>query len=139
MDPTTQSSAGAGYAPAPVRSGGLHICIVDDDASLRRALTRLLVAAGFVVEAFPSAEEFLASGASADCFVLDVLLGGMSGLELHDHLVRAGSTTPVIFVTAYDDLVARESARKGWTVPCVRKPFDEHAILAAIHQAAGAP
>ena len=139
MERSTQSPPEAGRATAAPHNGARHICIVDDDVSLRRALKRLLVAAGFTVEAYASAEEFLASAVSADCLVLDVLLGGMSGLELYDHLFRSGCTTPVIFVTAYDDLVARESARKGWSAPCVRKPFDEEALLSAIHKAAGAP
>ena len=113
----------------------LIIGVVEDDPSYRRALRRLLSAAGFRVVAFASAEEFLASksaGATA-CLVLDVYLGGMSGFDLQQHLATAGVPIPAIFITAHDDPVTRERARSG--VAYLQKPFREAALLAAIQQA----
>jgi FixJ family two-component response regulator len=117
------------------------VCVVDDDVSLLRALRRLLSAAGFAVEAFSSAEEFLASRHSAPprCLVLDVRLGGMSGFDLHEWLRRSGSTIPVIFITAHDDPTTRECARRAGAVRCLGKPLDEVELIAAIHQTSVAP
>ena len=101
------------------------IGLVEDDPSFRRALRRLLSAAGFSVAAFASAEEFLASesaGATA-CLVLDVHLGGMSGFDLQQRLATAGVPIPAIFITAHDDPVTRERARSG--VAYLQKPFRE--------------
>ena len=113
------------------------VCVVDDDASLLRALKRLLGAAGFAVEPFASAEEFLerAHPAKPECLVLDVRLGGMSGFELQDRLVACGASIPIIFITAHDDAATRERARKAGALAYLRKPFDDQALLAAIRKA----
>ncbi len=115
------------------------VCVIDDDASLLRALRRLLVAGGFTVEVFASAEAFLGSerGRSADCLVLDVHLGGLSGFELHDRLVAAGRRIPVIFITAHDDSTTRERARRAGAVEYLRKPFDDESLIGAIQKALG--
>ena len=113
------------------------ISVVEDDPSFRRALRRLLSAAGFSVAAFASAEDFLASdsaGATA-CLVLDVHLGGMSGFDLQQRLATAGVPIPAIFITAHDDPVTRERARSG--VAYLQKPFREDALIGAIQQALG--
>jgi FixJ family two-component response regulator len=101
----------------------LTIGVVEDDASFRRALRRLLGGAGFTVATFASAEEFLASNSSGAtaCLVLDVHLGGMSGFDLQERLTAAGVPIPAIFITALDGR-SRASARdRGWP----RKPFRE--------------
>ena len=111
------------------------IGVVEDDPSFRRALRRLLSAAGFSVATFASAEEYLASertGAPA-CLVLDVHLDGMSGFDLLQRLATAGVLIPTIFITAHDDPVTRERARSG--VAYLQKPFREDALIGAIHQA----
>ena len=111
------------------------IGVVEDDPSFRRALQRLLSAAGFNVATFASAEEFLASerpGAPA-CLVLDIHLDGMSGFDLQQRLATAGVPIPTIFITAHDDPVTRERARSG--VAYLRKPFREDALIGAIQQA----
>ena len=113
------------------------IGVVEDDPSFRRALRRLLSAAGFSVAVFASAEEFLASesasaGATA-CLVLDVHLGGMSGFDLQQRLATAGVPIPAVFITAHDDPVTRERARSG--VAYLQKPFREAALIGAIQQA----
>jgi FixJ family two-component response regulator len=111
------------------------IGLVEDDPSFRRALQRLLSAAGFSVAAFASAEEFLASdsaGATA-CLVLDVYLGGMTGFDLQQRLTTAGIPIPTIFITAHDDPVTRERARSGMAY--LQKPFREDALIGAIQRA----
>ena len=113
----------------------LTIGVVEDDASFRRALGRLLSAAGYSVAAFASAEEFLASesqGATA-CLVLDIHLGGMSGFDLQQRLATAGVPIPTVFITAHDDPVTRERARSG--LAYLQKPFREDALIGAIQQA----
>jgi FixJ family two-component response regulator len=111
------------------------IGVVEDDASFLRALGRLLSGAGFTVATFASAEEFLASDSAArtSCLVLDIHLGGMSGFDLQQHLVAAGMQIPTIFITAADDAATRKRARSG--AAYLRKPFREHALLGAIHEA----
>jgi FixJ family two-component response regulator len=116
------------------------VCVVDDDPSLLRALGRLLRAAGFTVQAFGSAEEFLETKHPVPprCLVLDVRLGGMSGFELHDRLVAAGTAPPVVFITAHDDPVTRERARRAGAVQYLRKPFEEAALVDALYRATAA-
>jgi FixJ family two-component response regulator len=122
-----------GGADAPL------VCVVDDDLSLLRGLRRLLGARGLTVETFPSAEAFLAfpQRARTACLVLDLHLGGMSGLELQEHLRAGASRLPVIFVTADDDQPTRERAERAGAVAYLSKPFDDHALLAAIDRALG--
>jgi len=88
------------------------VAIVDDDESLCRSLGRLLRHAGFQPLTFPSAESFIRSPERAHlkCLLLDIQLGGMSGLELHRLLLAEGDRTPVIYITAHDEPAARTEA-----------------------------
>jgi len=115
------------------------VCVIDDDASLLRALQRLLGAGGFRVKTFSSAEDFLASAypATTRCLVLDVHLGGLSGFELHERLVAGGRHIPVIFITARDDAATQERARSAGAVEYLRKPFDDESLIAGINRALG--
>ena len=108
----------------------LTVDIVDDDADLRRALRRLLSANGFSVRVHESAEAYLASRNEPDCLVLDVQLGGISGLQLYSRLHERTPVPPVVFITAHQD-VADDLARSGHT--CLQKPFDELALVNAIN------
>ncbi len=101
------------------------IGIVDDDASVLRALRRLLGGAGFTVKAFESAEEFLGlqHPESIQCLLLDVHMPGLSGFELQERLTDA--QIPIIFITANDDAPTRERAQRGG-VAYLPKPFDAH-------------
>jgi FixJ family two-component response regulator len=119
--------------PAPV------VCIIDDDASLLRALSRLLAAAGFIVTAFASAEDFLgdAQRIPPACLVLDIHLGGLSGFELQERLVRQGESIPVVFITAHDEAAARARASRAGAVAYLCKPFDQEALIEAIDRAIG--
>ena len=113
------------------------IAIVDDDPSVRKALERLLKAAGFEATSFASAPEFLQGGLAAapECVLLDIHLGGMSGFELYEQLSAAGSTVPVIFITAHDDDSTREHARQVGSSGYLPKPLEQHMLLGAIYQA----
>jgi FixJ family two-component response regulator len=93
-------------------TGTVPIAIIDDDASLCRSLGRLLRAAGFRPLSFLSAEEFLASPERPGlrCLLIDIQLGGMSGIALHRQLLAEGDTTPVIYITAHDEPSARIEA-----------------------------
>ena len=115
------------------------VCVIDDDDSLLRALRRLLDATGFRVETFSSAEQFLASDhrGRADCLILDVHLGGLSGLDLQERLARSGVNTPVVIITAHDDPLTRERARRAGAIEYLRKPFDDESLIDAILRSMG--
>jgi FixJ family two-component response regulator len=113
------------------------IAIVDDDPSVRRALHRLVQAAGYTVQSFASAHEFLHSlpGCRAACLVLDIHLDGMSGFELQQRLAADGVGIPVIFVTAHDDAPTRERIEGSGAAGHLWKPVDEQELLDAIRRA----
>lgn len=115
------------------------VYVVDDDDSLLRALRRLLGATGFRVETFSSAEELLGSEhrGRADCLVLDVHLGGLSGFDLQERLATSGVRTPIVIITAHDDLRTRERAQRAGAIEYLRKPFDDDSLIDAIHRAIG--
>src|SRR3954466_13408182 len=88
------------------------IVVVDDDPMMLKGVQRLLMANGFETEVFASGEALLNSTSRGEpaCFLLDIHLGGMSGIDLCHRLVAAGSTAPVIFMTAFDDEATRQEA-----------------------------
>jgi FixJ family two-component response regulator len=111
------------------------VSIVDDDASVRRSLYRLIRSARLEVRVFASAEEFLDSDrpCDADCLILDVRLPGMSGIDLHRHLLASRGNVPVIFITAHgSDDRARLEAASDWTVAYFTKPFSGDDLLEAV-------
>jgi FixJ family two-component response regulator len=111
------------------------VSIVDDDESVRESLPDLLRQFGFAVEAFFSAEEFLASewvGQTA-CLILDVALPGMSGPELHRELERRDQSIPVVFITAHETESARLRPLARPDVQLLFKPFSETALLGALN------
>ena len=114
-----------------------YVAIVDDDDGVARSLGRLLRAAGVQPVTYPSAEAFLADvkRPQFDCLVLDVQLGGMSGIELARRLDAVGSMTPVVFITAHDEAELREEAAPLHCVAYLRKSDPAEAVLAAIRQA----
>src|ERR1700731_214715 len=101
------------------------IAVVEDDTIMLQGLNRLLLAHGFRVEKFTSAESFLDDVASceAKCLLVDIHLGGMSGIDLKRRLVSAGSDMPVIFMTAIDNKATRQEAFDVGCVAYLRKPF----------------
>ena len=107
------------------------VAVVDDDASVRRALARLLQSADFRALTYASAIEFLDTGLSSapDCVILDIHLGGMSGLELLSRLRELGHHLQVLIITAHDDAQAREAATRAGCVAYLRKPLDAKVLL----------
>ena len=122
------------------RNGRL-VCIVDDDASLRRSLRNLLSSVGFPVQTFDSAEAFLDArpGDSIGCVVLDVRMAGMSGLDLLKHLMASGSRIPVIMLTAHADEDTRRRSLEAGAVAFLEKPVRSAALLEAVRAALSSP
>jgi len=114
------------------------VAVIDDDPSMLRAAENLLDAHGFATKVFASAEEFLARGVATqvDCLLLDIHLGGMSGIELRRQLKVSGSGLPVIFMTALDDEAMCSQALKEGCVALLRKPFQARQLIDAIGKAA---
>ena len=112
------------------------ICIVDDDASVRRGFSRLLRSAGFEFRAYGDADGFLAAlpGGNRVCILLDIAMPRMSGPELQARLKERGIRFPVIAISAHDDDVARSTARMLGASRFLRKPVDDEALLDAIAQ-----
>ena len=108
------------------------IAIVDDDASVRRSLLRVVRSAGYNAEAFASARAFLEwlSTGRAACLVLDIKMNGMSGFDLQERLA-----VPVVFITADDDAPMRARIEKSGATALLRKPFDAETVLDAIRRA----
>jgi len=113
------------------------IFVVDDDASMREALQRLLRSVGLQVTTFASAREFLQHrGADVPgCLVLDVRLPGLSGLDLQHELATAQLDLPIIFMTGYGDIPMTVQAMKAGAVEFLIKPFRDQDLLDAIQQA----
>jgi FixJ family two-component response regulator len=113
------------------------ISIVEDDQPFRESMRKLMTALGYTVEAFPSAADFLASPllTATACLVSDVQMPGMTGIELHRHLMDAGYTIPTILVTAYPNEVARKRALKGGVVCYLCKPVDDEHLERCLRSA----
>ena len=113
------------------------ITVIDDDASFRRSTARLIVAAGHKVQTFANAGEFLRRNhpEPTSCIVLDVLMPGLSGLELQQKLARAGVQIPVIFVTGHGDIPTTVRAMKAGAIEFLTKPFRDRDLLNSIEQA----
>jgi FixJ family two-component response regulator len=117
----------------------MTVFLVDDDASVRRALTRLIRSAGYEVQAFASARDFLdcwrLSEESPGCLVLDVRMPGLSGLDLQRELQAANALLPIIFITGHGDIPMSVKAMKDGAVDFLPKPVRDKELLSAIKQA----
>jgi RNA polymerase sigma factor (sigma-70 family) len=113
------------------------IAIVDDDPSAREGLSTLIRSAGLQVETFVSAQEFLArpGAETPSCLVLDLQLPGLSGLDLQKRMAEVGLEIPIVFLTGHGNIPASVQAMKAGAVEFLTKPFDEHDLLQAIHEA----
>lgn len=116
----------------------IYIAVVDDDESVCRSLGRLLRAAGLQPITYASAESFLADKKHPQfgCLVLDVQLGGMSGIELAQKLVAEGGRTPTVFITAHDDPELRTQAETTGCAAFFRKTDSGTEVLEAIRTVA---
>lgn len=114
-----------------------RIAIVDDDASIREALKSLMRSVRFDVEAYASAEEFLASERLNEtaCLILDVTLPGMSGFELQSYLNIEQPGLPIVFITAHSDEASRQRALKGGAIDFLSKPVRRETLFKAIQSA----
>ncbi|MDR3101044.1 MAG: response regulator [Paraburkholderia sp.] len=124
-----------------IEHGNTVIHVVDDDASMRVALRRLLHGAGYEVRDYASAGEYLVSepDARSGCILLDLELGGPSGLELQQALLRHPRALPVVFMSAYSDVPRTVKAMKAGAVDFLLKPFDRRALFDALDAALSAP
>jgi FixJ family two-component response regulator len=113
------------------------VIVVDDDSSVRNALSSLIRSVGLDVEVFASAQQLLTSSHldEAACLVLDVRLPGSSGLDVQRQLASEGLRVPIIFMTAHGDIPMSVKAIKAGAVDFLQKPFREQDLLDAIHQA----
>lgn len=115
------------------------IAIVDDDHSVREALTSFLRSLGYAAIAFDSAEGLLKSKRrrSLSCVIADVQMPGMTGFELHKRMVTAGEPIPTILITAFPDESARQRALQAGVIGYFAKPFNEDNLLACIQSTLG--
>jgi FixJ family two-component response regulator len=114
--------------------GPLLVAVVDDDASVRKAIRRLLVASKLCVETFASGEEFLKSLAShsPDCLILDLHMPGLSGLDIQRHIARTSVNLPIVIITAHDESEARAKCLSAGAAAYLQKPIDDQVLLAAV-------
>ncbi len=103
------------------------ISIVEDDQPFRDSMRKLVTLLGYTVETFPSAADFLESPLLSEtaCLVTDIQMPGMTGVELHRHLIDAGYAIPTILVTAYPDEAVRDRALKDGVLCYLGKPVDD--------------
>ena len=113
------------------------VIVVDDNAGLLKSVARLLAHHGIDSRTFASAEALIESGSAqtATCLLLDIHLGGISGIELQRRLAASGSKCPVIFMTANDDEATHNEAVDAGCIAYLRKPFASHVLLDAIREA----
>src|SRR5678816_3208071 len=110
------------------------VYVVDDDASVREGVARLIRSAGVMTQTFASGEEFLATARpkNPSCLVLDVNLPGLTGLDLQQELAKSGVQVPIIFLSGHGDIPMTVRALKAGAVNFLTKPFDDQDLLNAI-------
>ena len=113
------------------------VAIVEDDHHFRESMRKLVTLLGYTVGAFASAADFLNSplAAETDCLVADVQLPGMTGIELHKHLIEVGRPIPTIIVTAYPNDAVRDRAVKDGVVCYLPKPVDDYHLEKCLRSA----
>ena len=113
------------------------ICVIDDDASMRRTIVALVRSAGYDASGFASAEEFLGCGTieAFACIITDVQMPGMSGIELKQHLTASQYSVPVIMITARHDPGLEAQATASGAVSFLRKPFDADVLIRSLEGA----
>jgi FixJ family two-component response regulator len=114
------------------------IYVVDDDPAVRKGLRRLLKSAGYGVESFASAEDFLVLDKcdnSPACLILDLQMSGMNGLALQEEITSQNRIMPIIFVTAHGDIPSSVKAIKNGAIDFLSKPFDDEKLFDAVEEA----
>lgn len=113
------------------------VAVVENDQAMLKALGRLLRASGYMAQLYASAELYLQRTEKTDvaCLVLDIDLGGLSGIELQQMLVGAGAAPPIVFVTSQAEDRYEAAAQRLGCLAYLRKPFDSRDLLRALDQA----
>jgi len=113
------------------------VYVIDDDASVRKSLARLIRSVGYNVEIFSSAGDFLSFNPpdQPGCLILDVGMPWMTGLELQEALIAANRSISIIFITGFGDVPSSVQAMKAGAVDFLEKPFDDKILLEAVHRA----
>jgi len=116
-----------------------HIAIVDDDVSVRIALSSLLRSYGYTADAYESADSLLGAGALGDyhCIISDLQMPGMSGIELLEQLRRQGNRLPLILITAFPEAALRDRALQAGAICFLSKPFQATNLIRCLRQARG--
>jgi FixJ family two-component response regulator len=137
-----QSSAVSGFSARHPGAGGMNsgtpvVHVVDDDASFRKAVGRLLRASGYEVALYESGDRFLDDPNSKEpgCILLDMRMSGLSGLELQERLRQLDSILPIVFLTGYGDVPSTVQAMKGGAQDFLTKPVKEQTLLEAVQRA----
>jgi len=124
---------------SPIPAAKANVFLVDDDASVRRALARLIKSAGHQVQTFASAQEFLGTrggvAEEAGCLVLDVSMPGLTGMDLQQELQSKNRNLPIVFITGHGDIPMSVKAMKAGAVDFLPKPVKDTVLLRAIEQA----
>jgi FixJ family two-component response regulator len=130
-DESAAPRAPNGECPLPSCPCEGWVAIVDDDESIRRSLGRLFRTNGINVTTFCSGEDYLSRVVDGDprCIVLDVQLCGSSGFDLQDRLCNEGRATPIVFITALDEIPSAQLESRSGPYGFLRKPFDTRALL----------
>ena len=116
-----------------------RIAIVDDDASVRKALARLLSASSFDIDTYGSARDFLASlrTGKPDCLIVDLHMPELTGFDLQRQLVRIGVQIPTIVITAYNEPGLRERCQSAGAAAFLLKPLNGSTLIGVINAATG--
>ena len=125
--------------PFPTTENGGWVAVVDDDASIRQALARVLSVSGIAARTFGSAEQYLAQAGSDEpaCLILDVHLPGRNGFALRDELEARGVAPPIIFISALDEKALLRLSQRAEPPRYLQKPFDSRVLLALVRQHVG--
>lgn len=116
--------------------GAGWVAVVDDDASIRQALDRVLSVSGICARTFGSAEQYLSEAGSDEpsCLILDVHLPGLNGFALRDELEARGIAPPIIFISALDEKALHRLSQRAEPPRYLQKPFDSRVLVALVRQ-----
>ena len=116
---------------------GPTICVVDDEPSVCKALSRLLTSVGYNAVTYGSAQAFLDGDhpEEPDLVILDIQMPDMNGLDLQNHLAASGRAIPIVFITAHANVMTKNTAMAAGAVAFFQKPFDDKDLLGAIQDA----
>ena len=125
------------YGGAMMAMGNIHVAILDDDQSVRTALSRLLKASRMEVDSYATSVEFLNAldKRPPDCLVLDLQMPGMNGLDVMKYLAHAGIRIPTLVITAHDEVGSKDTCLAAGALSYLRKPLDADELIKAIDAA----